>query len=278
MIFESCYWKDDLISLSDKLKATYMKLNIDCEDKYLVEFEKDIMIAAYSIRKLLDSGKVSDDIENIKINTFVYKAIRTVTRLNWHNLDENYEKNHYRTKKYLRTICNTIIHSYCFIPGFDSRGKLKFLYFNSADKKDIEIYSISLNELSDVLIKVGSDYPNQIQQTYNPEIADYEFHSKTIYPEPWIFSPYLSRYKSNPKLVVDEINNDYGIPKYKVQELLKKLLNMNEDERIEKILTTFLPAINNDELKTNEISDEYNIDSKIITDYINKSTEKGKKI
>lgn len=32
------------------------------------------MIAAYSIRKLLDAGKLSDDIANIKVNIFVYKA------------------------------------------------------------------------------------------------------------------------------------------------------------------------------------------------------------
>lgn len=274
MIFESCYWKDDLISLSDKLKATYMKLNIDCEDRYLVEFEKDIMIAAYSIRKLLNAGKVSDDIANIKINTFVYKAMRTVTKLNWHDLEKNYEKNYHRKKKYLRTICNTIIHSYCFIPGFDKYGKFRYLYFNSADQKDIEIYSITLKELSEVLIKVGSDYPNEGHSIYNPEISDYEFHSKTKYPEPWIFSSYMNRYKLDSKSVIDEIHNKFSIPKYKVEELLKQLVNMNENERIEKIIAAFLPAINNGHLEVKEISDEYNIDYKIIIDYINKSKKK----
>lgn len=87
-------------------------------------------------------------------------------------------------------------------------------------------YSITLNELSDALIKIGSDYPNEAHSTYNPEIADYEFHSKTVYPEPWIFSPYMPRYKLDPKSVVEEIHDKYGIPKYKV----KQLLNMNEDE------------------------------------------------
>lgn len=235
MIFESCYWKEDLISLAEKLKVTYMKLDIDCEEKYLVEFEKDIMIAAYSIRKLLDAGKVSYDISNIKINIFVYKAIRTVTKLNWNYFDKNYEKrNPHRTKKYLRTICNTIIHSYCFIPGFDKSGKFRYLYFNSAYQKDKEIYSITLKELSEVLVKIGNDYPNEIDFKYNPEIKDYEFYPKTIYPDVDTFLPYLTRYKRDSKLVIEEIHNKYSIPKYKVEELLKQLINMNKNERIEK--------------------------------------------
>lgn len=180
MIHESCYWKDDLLDLAFNLKDKYSGLGVGCDEKQLVNLEKDIMLGAYSIRKLVESGKISDKIANTKVNVFVYKAKKKVHRMDWFEINENYENTYKRINIGLRYICNTIIHSYCFAPGFDKRDKLKYLYFNSAKQKNIEIYSISLECLAEVLERVGKDYPNQVIFKYNEIKGDYELNAQTI--------------------------------------------------------------------------------------------------
>ncbi|GIP02628.1 hypothetical protein J28TS4_10350 [Paenibacillus lautus] len=49
MIWESSYWKEDLLKLSDKINKVYLSTTA-YDDDMLVEFEKDIMIVMYSVR------------------------------------------------------------------------------------------------------------------------------------------------------------------------------------------------------------------------------------
>lgn len=226
MIFDSSYWKNDLLDLSDKLKNNYCKLKEDCNDKYLADFEKDIFLAAYSIRKLMDAGKICDELVNLKVNIRVYKAKRTVTRLNWYKIEENYESEYKNIKKYLRTICNTFIHSYCFIPSFNKNNNFTCVYFNSADKKDVEIYSITLKELASIFEKIGSDYSNEGSYEYSKEQNDYILHSKTHYTDLIALYPYKKKIATG-ESSFKSVSKHFSIPEYKVKEILTNINKEN---------------------------------------------------
>lgn len=267
MIFESSHWKDDLIQLSEKLRNHYCKLKIDCDDKYLVDFEKDIFIATYSIRKLIEAGKISDDLINSKFNIRVYKAKRTVHKLNWHELDKNYESKYTKSKKYLRTICNTFIHSYCFIPRFDKNNNFMCIYFNSAEQKDTEIYSITLKELSLIFEKIGYDYPNESKFTFSKDINDYIFYSKTIYPGLEVLYPYKKKI-DNGELSIKQVSKYLSIPEYKIKEILT---NINEEDikNMQKhMISLFAPMIEIGEITPEDFSNDYDIDLEVINNYL----------
>ena len=179
MIWESCFWKDDLIKISEKLKEHYSKLKSDCKEENLVEFEKDIMISAYSIRKLFEAFKVSDETRKLKVSIRKYNALKGVNLLNWHRLEENYDSKFCNIKINLRKLCNTLIHSYCFIPIFGKYDNLVAFYFNSKEQKDSEIYSVLISEYCGLLKDVGNDYPTSGRFKYSKADKDYVIEAHT---------------------------------------------------------------------------------------------------
>lgn len=82
MIWESCYWKDDLLQISEKISSHYQNLDPECEEIELVNFEKDIMLGAYIVRKLIEAGKLSNSVMEMKLDVVSYKALKNVTILN----------------------------------------------------------------------------------------------------------------------------------------------------------------------------------------------------
>ncbi len=65
MIWESCYWKDPLLE-SAVLFKSYSKKEIEESD--LVQIEREIFIGFYSIRKLMDTFKISDKIKQWQLS------------------------------------------------------------------------------------------------------------------------------------------------------------------------------------------------------------------
>lgn len=268
MIFESCYWKEDLIALSKKLTNHYSKLKSDCDDKFLADFEKDIFISAYMIRKLMDAGKISDKLSNSKIPIRIYKAKKTVTKFNWHKLNENYESKYTKSIKYLRTFCNTVIHSYCFIPGFDKNNSLSVLYFNSAEQKDIEIYSVTLKDLSVLFEQIGYDYPTEATCHYNDKIKDYVFHSKTQNPSLAILYPYKKKI-DNGEISINEVSKLFSIAPSIIKEIFSTI-NKSSIKEIQKNIVSDLSYLIKSGMLTREhIRNEYDIDIKEIDNYLN---------
>jgi hypothetical protein len=71
MISESWYWKQPLLETAQRL--TLLKSATDVSEEQLVQFEKDIFIGFYSVRKLFEAQtKVTDATKEAKFD------------LNWH--------------------------------------------------------------------------------------------------------------------------------------------------------------------------------------------------
>ena len=176
MIYESRYWKDDLLkAASDLRRRRRQKRWVDAS---FARLEQRIMLGFYGIRKLRDSRKVSDRLRyrSVPLEEFgsTGKAVDLRSRT---EIDEVYEMGAPRTTtKPLDFVCNQIIHSYVFTPGFDEEGFLADLYFASDRQKDLGVFRIDIDEIVSVFEEVGNNYPSSFsmirRQRGGRKIAD----------------------------------------------------------------------------------------------------------
>lgn len=119
MIFESHYWKKDLLKLVRKLSKR--KLLLIWEESDFAEFEKEIMFGFYAIRKLADAQKLSSSTISNKIEgRKIPNNGNNVHLMNNHRYWEFYDFNKARIEKLdIKFLLNQIVHSYVFCPYFD---------------------------------------------------------------------------------------------------------------------------------------------------------------
>jgi len=174
MIYESHYWKSDLLKIAKRL--TNRKTQKKWFETSLAKIEQDVMLGFYIIRKLREAKKLSDTVSGQRLNIKAYPAKGiTVTYLNWHKLDELYDFSSANGQtRYLGYLCDQIIHSYVFLADIDEARKLNGILFCSDQKRNTEIYSLSLDQIVKVFEKVGNDYPSRSTWEFNSETNDYD--------------------------------------------------------------------------------------------------------
>jgi hypothetical protein len=164
MISESWYWKRPLIETAQRL--TLLKSVADVSEEQLVQFEKDILIGFYSIRKLFETPtKVTDAIKETKfdLNWYPNKGEK-VTWRNSHKLDELYDfEPGGREMRDAWFICGRVIHSFILVPLFAELGGIEAILFTSDTDKDKRLYSLHIDRVIELFTSVGSDFPKHIQ-------------------------------------------------------------------------------------------------------------------
>ena len=73
MIYESYYWRKELVKLATKLEKR-ISFSGSWTDSQYGTFEKEIMIGFYMIRKLRDSFKLTNNIISTKISGIKYPS------------------------------------------------------------------------------------------------------------------------------------------------------------------------------------------------------------
>jgi len=164
LISESYYWKESLLECANNLER-YSKLK-DIKPKDLVEIEKDIFISFYSIRKLMDTPKISDSTRELKINLNWSPNLKNVTMLNSHKMNELYDLDDIRVEtKNLRFLCNQFVHSYIFEVVIEDGVGLSCCYCTYDQDKNKKIFFITVEVLVHILNLVGNDYPSELKMT-----------------------------------------------------------------------------------------------------------------
>jgi hypothetical protein len=174
MIWESEHWKKPLLRLASKLVR--WRNPREWTERELVSIEKDIFVAFYSIRKLMDAKKLSDATEVMPVNVTIYPSKgKAVTIYNWEKIDKLYDleaKN--LSQRDLRFICNQIIHSYVFMPEIDENGVFQAIVFCSDRERNANLFGIGADDLIKALRVVGKDYPATSASVFNPKKRDYD--------------------------------------------------------------------------------------------------------
>ena len=174
MIWESAYWKDDLLRLTRILKQKrHQKI---WRESSLAIVEKTVMTGFYIIRKLMEAKKLSDTIVSQKIPTQRHQHRgKPVALVNWHRIDRHYDLEHRSlTQRSLKWLCNQMIHSYVFIVSLDDKNSLDGLYFASDRERNKAIHHLSLEKVIEVFESVGKNYPCSSRFVFNTKTQDYD--------------------------------------------------------------------------------------------------------
>ena len=130
----------------------------------------------YSIRKLIEAHKVSDDIRDRSIPLVGYPWMGSpVTFMNWDKVDEKYDlENPERFKKQVIWIANQLIHSFVFLPCFDEDSRLDSILFNSDRTRRQHVYSMSMNQIVSLFEEIAANDPASMDSHFNEKIGDYK--------------------------------------------------------------------------------------------------------
>ncbi|KAF1074532.1 hypothetical protein [Halodesulfovibrio sp. MK-HDV] len=157
MIHESWYWKEPLLKSAEHF-IEWQHLN-DIDDELFVEIEQAILIGFYSIRKLFESYKLSDEMEEKRVHLELHPFVGyEVTWRNDHKFDEHYDfsRTNCETKGY-RFLCNLFIHSFVFVTSINDHGGFDGVFISSDKTKESKLYAVSVEQLIDIFQSVGND-------------------------------------------------------------------------------------------------------------------------
>ncbi len=163
MIYESEYWKDDLLRSAKILKEKKRQKYWRSSSFALVE--KTIFVSFYSIRKLYESHKVSGDNfdKNIEVFSYPTNVWSNENGINFFSRYNNHFKMHEPSRDAItvKYLCNQVIHSYFFEIEVDI-GLDSILVASDFDAKK-RIRRVSVDTLINVFESIGNDYPSRIE-------------------------------------------------------------------------------------------------------------------
>jgi hypothetical protein len=121
--------------------------------------ERDIIVSAYAVRKLLEAGKISDEVESISLRAQAHLPRgRTVDLMNWHTIGELYDlSRHTKVDLSLRDFCNQIVHSFVFVLSFAAPGGLAGFFVASDREKERRLLHLPIDTVADALLRVADD-------------------------------------------------------------------------------------------------------------------------
>jgi hypothetical protein len=168
MIWESGPWKQDLARRAKSLRGR--KSQRRWPESSLAHVEQDLFVVAYSIRKLLDATKVSDEVEGTPISARTHKSKkRVIDRLNWHKIDELYDlSTSHPVRLTLREFCNQIIHSFVFVLAFDEADGLEGVFVASNRDRRERLFYLGIEEIAGALDRVAADDIVDLQMRRDP--------------------------------------------------------------------------------------------------------------
>ena len=172
-MIESCYWKEDLL-----LHAKHLKPVMKPErwsEKLVVNFEKELIISFFCIRKLFETHKVSKKAQTYKASVFCYAP--TGKKITWRNhwdIDEIYDlKREKKVTKGIIFLANQLIHSCTLFAYREKDRNWGGAYACSDFERNKTIYRIPIKEIINIFELVGNDYPASMSMTWDPKKDDY---------------------------------------------------------------------------------------------------------
>jgi hypothetical protein len=173
MIWESEYWKTPLLKSSKYLRG--VRLTESTTERTFVRIEKEVFIGFYSVRKLLDTYKISDDTKKLSFDLIWYKNKKPIHYMNWYEIGKMYDlKNVNRETRNIRFVCNQFIHSYIFVPK-ENNHRLDGFFVASDKERNKKCYYIELENVLSIFRAVGKNYPANFSYSYNNKTGEYDY-------------------------------------------------------------------------------------------------------
>jgi hypothetical protein len=174
MIWDSQYWKNDLLRSAKRLR--WKKRYRRWTEKRLAKLEQQLMLGFYSIRKLAEAGKLSDSIvkQDIKIPAAPWRG-RPVHQFNWDKYPELYDLNATTlVSKDLIYLSNQVIHSFVFVIETHENGQLDCFFIASDRTRQKELLCLSVDQVIQLFEQVGANYPSRGLNTWDDKSGKYQ--------------------------------------------------------------------------------------------------------
>ena len=164
MIDDSNPWRiwlfRDLREVKRRLKPRSRRS--DVLERTTAHIERFALVTAFAVRKLVDSNKMSDELEATAIPAKRYPRIedeRKLTFMQRWDFDRFYDlQSAGATSLGTRELCNMFIHSFVFAPIFDeASGKFVSIVLNSDRTKEKVLFEVKLDSYFEFLEEVIED-------------------------------------------------------------------------------------------------------------------------
>ena len=178
MIWESAYWKDDLLrSASILKKKRHQKV---WRESSMALVEKTVMTGFYVVRKLMEARKLSDAVIHHKIPVKSHRHRgKPVTLMNWDHIDRHYDLDGSReAQRTLAWLSNQMIHSYVFVVSVGADGGMDGVFFASGKERNKAVHYLHADGIIEIFEAVGGNYPWRAQYRFNPDTQDYDVHQE----------------------------------------------------------------------------------------------------
>jgi hypothetical protein len=174
MIYESRYWKGDLLKAAASLERRLTQQR--WYDGTFADVEKRVMLGFYAIRKLVEAHKIDDETAGQSVAVTAFPSTgKLVTRISRHHWWDLYDLSDPRkTKIQLLPLCHQFVHSYVFSLAFDEKRALDSVLVSSDRERNRMLLSISIPEVIRVFKRVGGNYPNHYHSKFNDVKGDYD--------------------------------------------------------------------------------------------------------
>jgi hypothetical protein len=177
VIYESAYWKGDLLRRSSILRNYLVQRR--WPEASFAKCEQTVMVGFYSIRKLIEATKLTDVLTKTPVPLVRYPSKgRPVTRINRHEVGELYDFNSSeKLNLSLVELCHQFIHSYVFVPVLREEGGLSAFWLASDRQRSRAILEIGARRVISIFEKVGKDETRSTRMEFDDSIRDYRVHN-----------------------------------------------------------------------------------------------------
>jgi len=157
VITDSIPWKDELLVIADRLERRKAQRRWTERTGFLVE--RDIMLSAYAVRKLLESRKISDILAARQVRVRQHSLLgRMPDMLNRFSYWENYDLDAGQDISMpISDFCNQIIHSWNWAISANEQGSFDGIYVSSDRQRRRLLYFVSVDVLITLLRDVGAE-------------------------------------------------------------------------------------------------------------------------
>ena len=172
MISESRYWKRPLLKVATWLQK--LELSKDTVDRTLVRVEKELFLGFYTVRKLLETFKVSDSTRQLKFEIVWFPNIKSVDYFNAHRLHELFDLAMPTVEvRDIGFLCNQFIHSFIF-STVTMDNHIEGFFVSSDRARNERLYFIEVDRVVSIFRTVGQDYPKKAEFIRNPVTQQWE--------------------------------------------------------------------------------------------------------
>lgn len=160
MLSNSVPWKEELLRTADRLEKKATQRRWTERSAFLVE--RDVMVSAYAIRKLLEApAKLSDHVKELRLPVISHPLVAPAPPDWWDALEwwDLYDMDSPEDKNVsLRYFCNLLIHSFVFAfqvtPDDDG---LAGVFVNSEYESKKALIFIATGTFVELFRRVGND-------------------------------------------------------------------------------------------------------------------------